>query len=245
LLKLISSLSLFLLLCVLTLPVAAFTPDDAELSSLLKRNYGGLTSWEAVMSFPGSPGVSAHVWYARGRWRQEWKAGDTARAVGVNDSIVAACTEGGFALSPLFVWMPSDPVSTWKSWGVDNATRGYGFCDESPCFMLGAESGDGTSPAVFLNNEDMSPLMFRYATRDGLMTIRFSAYRTHGGFQLPERVAVDMAGQIVEASVKWIAVNRADSEELYARDAFDATPCAVPPSPFDVLRDIFRYPVAK
>jgi hypothetical protein len=54
-----------------------------------------------------------------------------------------------------------------------------------------------------------------------------------------------MAGQIVEASVKWIAVNRADSEELYARDAFDATPCAVPPSPFDVLRDIFRYPVAK
>ncbi len=50
---------------------------------------------------------------------------------------------------------------------------------------------------------------------------------------------------MLEAKVKWIAVNRADGEELYARDALDTAPCAVPPTPFDVLRDSFRYPMVK
>ena len=44
---------------------------------------------------------------------------------------------------------------------------------------------------------------------------------------------------------KWIAVNRADSEELYAREALNPTPCAEPPEPFAILRDLFRYPAPR
>jgi hypothetical protein len=243
--KLISLVFVCAFLCVISLPASAFTPDDGELSMLMKRNYGGLASWEAVVTFPAQPGVSAHIWYARGKWRQEWTAGDTAKAVGMNDKVGASCVEGGFALSPLFVWMPADPVATWKSWGVDNATRSYGFCGDSPCFMVGADLGDETSPVVHLDNEDMAPLLLRYRTGQGKIAVRFGDYRTVGGFRMPQHLVIEAEEQTLEAEVKWVAINRADSEELYARESLDRTPCAVPPTPFDVLRDVFAYPSVK
>lgn len=235
----------FALICVFTLPAAAFAPDDRELSSFLQKNYGALSSWEAEMSFPAYPGVSVHLWYARGKWRQEWKAGDTAVAVGMNGSVVAKCTVEEFALSPLFVWMAPNPVETWRSWGIDNATRNYGFCDGMPCFMIGAEPGNETAPAVHLNNENLAPILIRFASGTGVTTVQFAEYRTLGGFSVPEKVVATMGGEPLETTVKWIAVNRAEGEELYARDAFDSTPCAAPPPPFDILRDSFRYPLAK
>jgi len=234
----------FFLLYVLTLPVSAFTPDDEELSSLMQKNYGALSSWEAEMSFPAAPNVKAHVWYARGKWRQEWTGG--GKAIGMNGNVVAKCVVDDFALSPLFVWMPPNPVETWKSWGVDNATSSYGFCDTMPCYLFGAEPGDESTPMVQLNNEDMSPLVVRYRSDKGLTTVTYGEYRTLGGFRVPQSVSLVVEGDsVLEAKVKWIAVNRADGEELYARDALDTAPCAVPPTPFDVLRDSFRYPMVK
>lgn len=233
-------------LCLFTLPALAFAPDDGELSVLMQKNYGALSSWEAEMSFPELPGVSAHLWYARGKWRQEWKAGDTAAAVGINGNVVARCTSDDFALSPLFVWMAPNPVETWKSWGVDNATRNFGFCDSLPCYMFGAEPGDETAASVQLNNEDMSPILVRFAVGESLISVRYSEYRTLGGFRVPETLVVTMGGDhTLEAKVKWIAVNRADGEELYSRDGLGNGPCAAPPPPFDILRDFFHYPVVK
>ena len=232
------------LVCLMALPAFAFTPDDVELSARLQKNYGALSSWEAEMSFPEFPGVTAHLWYARGKWRQEWKAGDKATAVGMNGNVVGSCVPGKFALSPLFVWMAPNPVETWKSWGVDNATQNFGFCDSLPCYMLGAEPGDETTPTVQLNNEDMSPILVRYESAGSKFTVAYSDYRTMGGFRVPQKVVTTMGSDhVLEAKVKWFAVNRADGEELYAREALDDTPCAMPPSPFDILRDFFRYPL--
>jgi len=235
-------LTFFMFVCLFALPASAFTPNDEALSLQMQKNYGALTSWEAEMSFPSFPGVTVHIWYAHGKWRQEWKAGDTATAVGMNGSVVAKCTAESFPMSPLFVWMPPNPVATWRSWGADNATRNYGFCGDSPCFMFGAEPGDETSPAVFLNNEDLAPILVRFASGSGVTTVEFAQYRTLGGFRVPQMVTMNMGAESLEAKVKWIAVNRAEGEELYVRDALDSTPCAVPPSPFDILRDSFRYP---
>ena len=236
-------LSLFT--CLVALPAFAFTPDDGELAHLLHGKYGALSSWEAEMSFADHPGVSVHLWYARGKWRQEWTAGDKALAVGVNGNVSAKCTAGEFPLSPLFVWMVPNPVETWKSWGVDNATASYGFCDDSPCYLFGADSGDDASPAIFMNNESMAPLLVRYGTGIGLTTVEYGDYRTLGGFDVPRSVTVTRGGSTLSATVKWIAVNRADSEELYAREALNPTPCAEPPEPFAILRDLFRYPAPR
>ncbi len=161
-------------------------------------------------------------------------------------NVTASCTPDEFALSPLFVWMPPNPVETWKSWGVDNATSVYGFCEDAPCYILGAESDDSTLPSVFLNNEDMSPIQIRYNSSLGSTTIQFSEYRTLGGFRVPQKVVATQGEEtFLNAKVKWIGVNRADDEMLYARDALSATPCATPPSPFDILRQSFHFPVAE
>jgi hypothetical protein len=220
----------------------AFTPNDEELTSSMQKHFGALTSWEAEMTFPEYPGSSVHIWYARGQWRQEWTAGDTAVAIGNKGSVVAKCTLENFALSPLFVWMPVNPVQTWKSWGVDNATRNFGFCDDSPCFMIGAEPGDDLAPVILLNNEDYSPILVRYASGNELVSVKYLDYRTLGGFRVPQRVIVGSDNNLLEANIKWVAVNKADSEELYARDALDVTPCVTPSIPFDIMRKLFRYP---
>ena len=235
----------FLLVCLFALPASAFTPDDVELGRLLHGKYGALSSWEAEMTFADYPGVTAHLWYARGKWRQEWTAGDKAVAVGVNGNVSVKCTAGEFPLSPLFVWMVPDPVAAWKSWGVDNATASYGFHDDLPCYLFGADPGDDTSPAVFMNNESMAPLLVRYGSGTGLTTVEYGDYRTLGGFDVPRSVTVTRDGRELAATVKWIAVNRADSEELYAREALDPAPCAEPPEPFAILSDLFRYPAPR
>lgn len=243
--KLIAVFFWFALLGVSVLPAVAFTPDGEEISRLMQKHYGGLTSWEAVMTFPQQPGVSVHVWQWRGRWRQEWQGESTAVGVGLNGSVVAACTRQGFPLSPLFVWLPSSPVATWRSWGVDMASRSFGFCGEAPCLMLGAGPGDEVSPAVHLHNENGTPLLVRYRDGQGVIAVRFGEYRTVGGFQVPQRLFVDFGGTTLEARVQWIAVNRADSESLYALDTPDVAPCAEPPAPFGLLRDTFRAPSAE
>jgi hypothetical protein len=252
--KLIRFLCALILSLAAALPAAAFAPDDEELARLMRKQYGGLASWEAVMTFPQWPGVSAHVWQWRGHWRQEWtfpgvvgetaveSVPTTAAAVGMDGRVVAACAGDGFALSPLLVWLPVDPVAAWRAWGVETAERSYGFCSEAPCLMLGAGPGDDTLPAVRLHNEDMAPLMLRYGAGPEQVTLRFGEYLTVGGFRLPARLTVELGQTSLEAEVKWLAVNRAEGEELYARDTVDLAPCAAPPSPFVILRDHFRYP---
>lgn len=230
----------FLVVC--AAPAFAFMPDDGELAVQMQKHFGALTSWEAEMTFPEHSGVSVHLWYARGKWRQQWKAGDKAVAVGNGGNVVAACTADGFPLSPLFVWMVPNPVQSWKSWGVDNATREFGFCEDQPCISFGADPLDESKPVVRLNNESYAPLLIRYTSSLGLTSVVYSDYHTLGGFQLPQKVVLTVGGETLEGVVKWAGVNRADAEKLYARDSLDGTPCATPPAPFDLLRQSFRYP---
>jgi len=232
---------IFVCLCLHSLPAFAFAPDDSELTELLHENYGALSSWEAEMTFPEFPDVSAHLWYARGKWRQEWNSG--AQAVGINGHGLSKCTAEEFAVSPLFVWMVPNPVETWKAWGVDNATRSLGFCDDLPCYMYGADEDDKTSPAVYLNNEDFSPIMIRFLSEGTLFSVNYGEYTTFKGFRLPEMVRVTMGGdRVLMVKVKWIEVNRANGEDLYSGNSLSVKQCLSPPSPFDILGEFFHYP---
>lgn len=233
----------FMLMLFAAMPAAAFLPDDEGLQEELDKRYGAMTSWEAEMTFPAYPDVKAHLWYARGKWRQEWTADSKAVAVGRGFNVVARCTDGEFAKSPLFVWMVPNQVASWNSWGADSATRSFGFCDGTPCLSLGAEPDDATATVVQLNNEDMSPILIRFLSGNTLTSVEYADYRTLGGFRVPQTVRVTIGAEhVLETRVKWIAVNRADGEELYARDGMDASPCETPSEPFDLLRDAFHYP---
>jgi hypothetical protein len=234
-----------LLVCLTALPSFAFVPDGEELAARLQKNYGPMRSWQAKMTFPDYPGVSVDLWFARGRWRQEWTAGDKALAVGSLGNVVAACTSGNFPLSPLFVWMVPNPVQTWQYWGVDVTSGSYGFCGDAPCLMLGAAPADKSGPTIHLNNEDLAPLLIRYPSDAGMVSVAFSDYRTFAGYRVPQKVTVRAGGVELAADVSWVRLNGADSEELYAGDALDAAPCAEPAQPFDILRQSFRYPGAE
>ena len=234
-----------LLLCLTVLPAYGFTPDSEELAGRLSRNYGPMTSWEAKMTFPDYPGVAVKLWYAGGKWRQEWQAGDSAVAVGINGNVVGSCTAGPFALSPMFVWMPPDPQTAWAAWGVDETVRNFGFCGDHPCFMIGAQPGDETLPAVYLDNEDYAPLLVRYASELGMITVKFEDYKSFAGYQVPQRVIVLVGAQRLEAQVQWVRLNSAAGKELYAREMPSALPCAEPPMPFQFLRESFRFPSAR
>ncbi|WP_272700107.1 hypothetical protein [Desulfovibrio sp. Fe33] len=234
-----------LLVCLTALPSLAFVPDGEELAARLRKNYGPMHSWQAKMTFPDYPGVSVDLWFARGRWRQEWRAGDKASAVGSLGNVAGACTSGDFPLSPLFIWMVPNPVQTWQSWGVDVTSGSYGFCGDAPCLMLGSSPADGTGPSVQLNNEDLAPLLIRYPSNAGMISVAFSDYRTFAGYRVPRKVTVRAGGVEIAADVDWVRLNGADSEELYAGDALDSAPCAEPPQPFGILRESFRYPGAE
>ncbi len=218
---------------------------------MLRKAYGPLSSWEAEASFPDYPGVAVHIWYARGKWRQEWRAnGLKSSGVGVGGTVLASCVGQAFPLSPLFAWMPPDTLQTWHDWGVDNATRTFGFCGDVPCFMYGADPEDMTLPAVWLNNETMAPLLVRYEAGGGQASIAFSDFRTLGGYDVPQKVIYTAPGaEPLVMAVKWLAVNRAGDASLYDPKALARTlspeTCGAMPEPFDRLGNEFRFPVVR
>ncbi|EGB14088.1 hypothetical protein DND132_0873 [Pseudodesulfovibrio mercurii] len=234
-----------LLLCLTALPAHAFVPDGEELAARLQKHYGPMRSWQATMTFPDHPGVAVDLWYAGGRWRQEWRADGKAVAVGSLGNVVGACTPGPFPLSPLFVWMVPHPVKAWQAWGVDVTAGDYGFCGEDPCLMLGANPADAARPTVYLNNEDLAPLLVRYSSAAGMISVEFADYRTFAGYRVPGRVTVRTDRGELAADVQWVRLNNAGGEELYAREGLDPAPCVEPAEPFGFLRDAFRYPGTK
>ncbi|NDV19363.1 hypothetical protein GO013_08025 [Pseudodesulfovibrio sp. JC047] len=231
-----------LLVLLIAVPGAAFTPDDEELSASLTAKYGPLRSWEAEMSFPDYPGVRVEIAYASGQWRQKWQAETTVEAVGFGEKVIGACTPGGFALSPLFVWLVPNPVETWKEWGVAVDDRGYGFYDGAPCFILGAEPADPSSSVIYLHNETRAPLLIRYMTEVGLTSVVFSKYKVLAGYSVPQQCVVTVDGTTLTVNITWKAVNGAGDKALYVKESVSPIPCAEPPAPFDFLRDSFRIP---
>jgi len=238
----IVALCVVALMSLMALPALAFTPDDEVLGDALRKAYGPLTSWEAEMTFPEYPGVSVDLWYNKGKWRQEWSAGDKAVGVGIGTNTVASCVAGDFALSPMVFWMPPSPLDSWKEWGVNFEVRNFGFCEDQPCFMIGAEPGDETMPTIYLNNEDHAPLLLRFVSTSGVTTVTYQNYRSFAGYRVPQKIQITVGEKSLECAVKWKVVKQAEDGALYARDGLDPTPCAQPPAPFDFLRDTFRAP---
>lgn len=240
------SFVLCLALCLMATPVLAFSPDQEELSAAIRHNYGPFTSWEVELTYPEYPDVATRLWYARGQWRQEWRYGEQAKAVGVNGTVLASCATKGFPLSPMLLWMVPNAVDAWRSWGVDVETRNFGFCNGQPCFMLGAEPGDETTSAVRLNNESMAPILIRYQVAGTLYTVHFGDYRTFAGYEVPQVVTLVVgAEQTLQMNVKWIAANKSGDPSFYKAEGLDATTCPSPPLSFVLLRDHFRYPTAQ
>lgn len=243
--KIIFCLLLVLLLCA---PAAAFVPEEQELDAGVRASYRGLKSWQAVITFEEEPGLTLDLWFSGRKWRQEWTApggNGTAASVGVGPNILASCPEGDSPLPVMLYWLTPRPVDIWKQLGVDNATAGFGFCDDVPCFTFGAEPGDDLRPQVRLNNETKALLLLRFNNNGQPVQFSFEEYATFKGFELPRKGMVIFAdGSGLPFAIEWKDINKAADDVLYSPEGFNSdfsgTECIMNSSVFRKLQEVFN-----
>ncbi|OEU65251.1 MAG: hypothetical protein BA863_08370 [Desulfovibrio sp. S3730MH75] len=190
----------------------AFFPSDEAIDDTMYQKYGALTSYEALITFPSEPGTSLRIKRGDDRWQQIFvsNAGGngtiTAKSIGQYFETSAECpVNGDLPVSPLQFWVSDDPTSDWKSLGMTNSTRSYGFNDGLPVFVFGAESTDDFSPQIRLDNENFAPLKI---TLGAGRSISFGTYTKFAGFMLPHTGIIAVGEDSVEFKIEWLGVRQ-------------------------------------
>ncbi|WP_027179264.1 hypothetical protein [Maridesulfovibrio bastinii] len=228
-------------------PARAFFPSDEEISSSVHSSYARFDSYEAQITFPDYPGQTLNISADHSRWRQDWTVqysenATTTSAVGVLLDVDRVCPEGAAFPVPLIqLWLPQDPVQDWMSLGVNNATRSYGFSDDTPVLVFGAEIGDDASPQVWLSNENYAPIKIIFNSMNGKTELDFGSYKRIGGFELPESGNIVSAGNKVAFQIKWISVNKHLDPSIFSEDSIENSSCILPEGePFYTFRSSLR-----
>lgn len=234
----------FALACVLLCAgfAFAFSPPDEELAKQLAARQAVAAAWEVEITFPEYPDVKVDVRRYRNRWVQQWSVNGTmtAAASGSDAKVLASCPTGAFPLPLLLPWQPSQPLAMWQRLGMNNATSGYGFCGDDPCFVYGGRQSDSSAPQVHMHNDDLHVLFLRYAGPEGLLEFSYSDYSAVKGVHLPSKGKVRLPDdKILEFDIAWKSVGKraksADFDLKRFRKAWKDKACAEPPMPFALL----------
>ncbi|MBI9111317.1 hypothetical protein [Maridesulfovibrio ferrireducens] len=220
----------------------AFFPSDTAIDEALYKKYGALTSYEAVITFPSEPETTLTILRGDNHWKQTFECNTggngtiTAKSVGQYFKTEAQCpVEGNLPFSLLQLWIPDDPTSEWISLGVTNSSRSYGFTDDSPAFVFGAEPGDDSSPQVFFDNENFAPLKIVLGSSKA---ITFGTYTKFAGFILPHSGSLIVEEETVDFKIEWRGVRRKISPAVFSAAAIkkDAGCGKASGHVFDVLK---------
>ncbi len=248
-LKNINTYVTFLVLAVSLLvcsPARAFFPSDEELNDTMYHNYGALTSYEAVLTFPSEPGTKLAIFRGHDHWQQTYTSSEvsnstvTAKAVGQYFKPIAQCpANAGMPVPVLQIWAPDDPVSDWMSIGATNATKSYGFYEETPVFVFGAEPGDDVSPQVWLDNETFAPL--KIVLGEG-RAITFGTYSKFAGFMLPHSGTINVGDEVIDFRVEWKGIRKKISPSVFSATVIKKqSGCTVPSGGvFEMLKNCLR-----
>ncbi|WP_319779686.1 hypothetical protein [Maridesulfovibrio sp.] len=213
-------------------PARAFFPSDEVINDAMYRNYGSLTSFEAELTFPSEPGTRLIIKRGHDHWQQTFiesggNATVEAKSVGQYFKTIAQCPSGAeMPVSVLQFWTPDDPVADWKSIGVSNSTRSYGFYEDTPAFVFGAEQGDDSSPQIWFNNEDFAPLKIVLGPQ---CEITFGTYSKFAGFMLPHTGIMKLGDEKIDFRVQWKSIRKKFSPAEFAPAAIKkAKGCGIP-----------------
>lgn len=226
-------------------PARAFFPSDEEMNDTMYQNYGTLTSYEAVLTFPAYPGASMTIKRGHDHWQQTLTEENgnstvTAKNVGQYFKTIASCpSEAEMPVSVLQLWSPDDPVSDWMSLGVNNATRSYGFYDSMPVFVFGAEAGDETSPQIWFDNENFSPIKINLG---GERIITFGNYTRFAGFMLPHSGVFRSGEETLDFRIEWRGIRKKISPAVFSPSALvKDSGCVLPSGPvYEMLEKCLR-----
>ncbi len=226
-------------------PARAFFPSDQDIDETMYRNYGALTSYEAVITFPSEPGTSLTLRRGYDRWQQTFSCADgnatvAAESVGQYFKTIAQCPQNGdMPVSVLQLWAPDDPVNDWMSAGFSNGTRSYGFYEDTPVFVFGAQAGDENSPQIWFDNENFVPLKIILGAG---RSITFGGYSKFAGFILPHSGTLTSGDETVDFRIEWKGIRKKIASALFSPVAVKKkTGCAVPSgSVYEMLRKCLK-----
>lgn len=213
----------------------AFFPKDDEISASIHSSYARLNSYEAEISFPDYPGQIIKISSSHNRWHEDWSVktdsnSTTASAVGLIFDVNRSCPENSQFPAPITsFWFPRDPIKDWMDLGVSNATKSYGFKDDTPSLIIGAEVGDDTSPQVWLDNENFALVKLIFKSKSGLVELDFDSYERFGGYDVPKSGKIIFDGNDpVVFDIKWLTINRNLDPSIFEEESVKNTPCALP-----------------
>lgn len=227
-------------------PARAFFPSDADIDDTMYHNYGALTSFEAVLTFPSAPGTSLTIRRGHDHWQQTFisqpdsNSTVTAGSVGHYFKTIAQCPQNvEMPVSVLQLWTPDDPVSDWKSIGVSNATRSYGFYRNTPVFVFGAEAGDDNSPQVWFDNESFAPV--KVVLGEG-RSVSLGSYSKFAGFMLPHTGKFQVGEESLDFMVEWKGIRKKISPSVFSATALkNQAGCSVPTGAvFEMLKKCLK-----
>lgn len=215
----------------------AFFPSDTEIDNILFQKYGALTSYEAVITFPAEPGTVLTINRGYNHWQQTFaynsnmNGTSTAKSVGQNFKTLAQCpVDGDLPVSLLQFWIPDNPINEWKSLGVRNSTRSFGFADEDmPSFVYGAEQGDDSSPQIWFDNENFTPLKIELSSSK---VITFGTYMKFAGFMLPHSGTIRAGEDTIEFKIEWRGIRQKKPSSLFSESAIKNDADCVEPNSF-------------
>ncbi|NDV27252.1 hypothetical protein [Desulfovibrio sp. JC010] len=213
-------------------PARAFFPSDEGIDETMYRKYGALTSYEAELTFPSEPGTTLVIKRGHDHWQQTFtetgtNATVTAKSVGQYFKTIAQCPPAAdMPVSMLQFWAPDDPVADWMEMGMTNATKSYGFFDDIPAFVFGAEQGDDNSPQIWFNNENFAPIRIVLAPQ---REVRFGTYSKFAGFMLPHTGIMKVGEETLDFNIQWKSIRKKIAPAEFAPVAISKSKgCAVP-----------------
>ena len=121
--------------------------------------------------------------------------------------------DAGMPVSLFQLWTPDDPVADWMGMGMTNATRSYGFYDDTPAFVLGAEQGDLNSPQIWFDNENFSPVKIVLGPH---REISFGTFSKFAGFMLPHTGILRVGDETLNFRVEWKSIRKKISPSVFA-----------------------------
>ncbi|WP_027722619.1 hypothetical protein [Maridesulfovibrio zosterae] len=223
-------------------PARAFFPSDEDLNEVIFQNYGALTSYEAIFTFPSEPGTKLTIIRGHDHWQQTFSyelnvnSTVTAKSVGQYFKTIAQCpSNGDMPVSVLQFWSPDDPVSDWMSLGVSNATKSYGFYQETPAFVFGAEQGDNSSRQIWFDNETFVPVKIVLGAGKA---VTFGSYSKFAGFMLPHSGTLQDGDDTIDFRIEWESIRKKISPAVFSASAITKEDgCSVPLSPvYEILK---------
>lgn len=212
-------------------PGKGFFPSDDEIDNIMYNKYGALTSYQAVLTFPSEPGAALEIFRGHDHWQQTYinspdsNSTVTAKSVGQYFKSLAQCpADADMPVSILQLWAPDDPVSDWMSLGVSNATRSYGFYEDTPAFVFGAQQGDDLSPQIWFDNENFAPLKIVLGPD---RIIKFGSYSKFAGFMLPHSGILQAGDEILNFRIEWKGIRKKSPLPFFLQQQLRSSPDAL------------------